>query len=368
MTFPLVYVGATQARVPVGIRERLQADALRRQTLAASALSLAEGALILSTCERFEIYASRSNADAAAWISLVAREFDFSTAVLSTHLHCAKGAAVARHLFRVSAGLESRRLGERHILRQVREAYAAGLAARSLDAVLSVLGRSALHVGKLVRRETGIADAGGSIVNLALERLLPRPVARNSSDFCVVVLGTGMLAREAVARLARIGGVDVVVVSRSLDRARLLAQRCGVRAEPLHRLAPCLRAADGLLACTTAGAGFLVDRRAIGTRTRKPLQVVDLGIPRNVDPDAGAVPGVRLVHLEHLHGFARATPAAITTAEDLIERELCRVHAWYRGHRAAGDIQRASPAPAASRAERRAAHEHIARIKAQVAA
>jgi glutamyl-tRNA reductase len=364
----LLYAGLTQDRVPVGIRERVQADTARRRQLARSAARLADGVLLLSTCERFEVYASARTSEVRTWINHLAHEFGFSADALAPHLRFRHGDDAARHMLRVAAGLESRLLGEPHILRQVRATYLEGLAHRELGPVLSALGRAAVHTGRRVRRETSLAAAGGSLMTLALERLCGGP-ADSLRGRRVIVLGTGMLAREAVDRLVRSNGAHVTVVSRVFDRAAKLAQRFGADAAPPADLAEAVRSADALLACSAAVDGFLVDRRAIGQRRRPlPMRIVDLGIPRNIDPDVASLAGVQLVHLEGLHAFAQVSPVVIASAEAIVARELERFNEWQCARRVASRIAGLTREGERSLAERRALHAHIARLKAQVAA
>lgn len=360
----LLYCGITQDRVPVGIRERIQADAPRRRRLAALAQPLAGRLLVLSTCERFELYADAREGSPRAWTALLAREFGFSLDALAPHLCFRAGEAAAEHLLRVSAGLESRLLGEPHILRQVRAAYLDGLTHRELGATLSALGRAAIHAGKCIRRETALASAGNCVVSLALDRLLPRTAPRAGLRH-VVVLGTGMLAREALHRLRRQSDLRITLLSRSDVRAAELASRYGIDAAPLRMLPLLLRRADALLACSAAADGFLVHRRSIRRRREHPLQLVDLGLPRNIDPDAGSLPGVNLVALEQLHAFDTASPEAIRAAEAIVARELQRFAAWRRGHVQSADI---AALAADADCDRRSRHARIARLKAQVAA
>ncbi|HRX87352.1 MAG TPA: glutamyl-tRNA reductase [Phycisphaerae bacterium] len=367
MSGSLLYCGMTQDRVPVGIRERVQADAARRRELVALAQPHVAGLLVLSTCERFELYADAHTVEAACWTALLARAFSFSTDALAPHLHFRRGEVAARHLLRVSAGLESRIVGEPHILRQVRTAYIDGLEHGELGATLSTLGRTALHVGKRVRRETQLASTGQSITALAIEKLLAGSFSQ-SSQRRIIVLGTGMLARDALARLARRPYTSVAVVSRGYARAVELAGRFDVDALPLSELPRALRRADALLACSNAAQGFLVQRRCVHSRRQQPLQIVDLGLPRNVDPDLASVPGVQLVQLERLHGFGTAAPAALASAERIVERGLQRFIDWQHGHAQAACIAAVQEGVAATAAQRRDRHVRIRRLKSQVAA
>jgi glutamyl-tRNA reductase len=177
-----------------------------------------------------------------------------------------------------------------------------------------------------------------------------------------------MLAREALNQLGRAAAARVVVVSRAQERACCLAERFGAQAAPLSALAALLPEADALLACSHAANGFLLDRRGVGPRRQRCLRIVDLGLPRNVDPDVASLPGVRLTQLERLHGFAAACPHAIAAADAIVAQELRRFEEWRqaRVHRGeiAGWLREASAAPA----QRRALHARIACLKAQVAA
>jgi len=361
----LLYIGMTQDRVPVGIRERVHADAARRRRLAGATAMLADGVLLLNTCERFEVYASARVREARSWIDFLARGFGFSRDALTPYVRFLHGEDASRHLFRVAAGLESRLLGEPHILRQVRAAYLESLAHRELDPQLCALGRAAVHTGRRVRRETSLAATGESLITLALQRLSGGASLRGHN---VVVLGTGMLAQEAAARLIRSTGAKIVLVSRVFERAAALAARVGAQPAASARLGDLLATADGLLACSSAAHGFLVDRRCVGDRRLRPLRIVDLGIPRNIDPDVATLPGVQLVPLAAIHAFTSASPASVEAADAIVARELERLQDWQRARQVAARIEGLCQEIGQSPGERRILHEHITRLKAQVAA
>jgi len=362
----LFYLGFTQQRVPVGIRERLHADASRRRRIVRATAELADGALVLSTCERFEIYADARIAQPGPWIALLAREFGFSQDALIAHAQTRHGLTVAEHMLRVASGLESRLLGERNVHRQLRSAFLEALAHGELGPTLTMLGQAAIHTGKRVRRTTNLAAAGKSIVDLACHRL--HAANTDKSARRIVLLGTGVLAREALVRLAGRRGSHLTVVSRSLSRARALADRYGADAARLGELPRALSRSWALIACSDSTGGFLVDRTTLEHRTSRPLSIIDLGVPRNVDPDLATVPGVDLTQLEQLHAFDTAPAVEVRKAEAIVARQVDRFEHWSRARHVAPEIRSLLNRAEGSPSDRRLIHERIARLKAQVAA
>jgi glutamyl-tRNA reductase len=383
----LLYLGVTQAQTPVGIRERLVADRAGRRALGARLTRNAEGVLLLATCERFEVYLSNPGREVPHWIGLLSAEFGFSQSALAGYVRVEHGARAARHLLRVAAGLESRQLGEGNILRQVRAAYLEGLADATLGPQLCALGRSAICTGKRVRRFTALGTGADKTVKLALDRL--RAHAPPEDRPHLLILGTGALAKSALAGATNYRGTRaerrvrcadqhpadrtgthwqrITVVSRSAERAADLAGRYGVTAARLDALPQLVAGADAVLACSTAHAGFLVHHRTLRNRRARPLRLVDLGVPRNIDPDVAVLPNVTVTHLEQLHAFASAPASAITSAEALVARELVRFERWQQA-RAHRDRIRAWTAGPLTRAQQRAVHERIEQLKRTVAA
>ena len=330
---PFHVVGLSHHTAGIQLREQLaftQAEAaawLQGQAAAGST------ALLLSTCNRCEIYWT-GGPDLEAWF----RDFALTRgAPLGESLLRLDGEAAVRHLFDVAAGLESQVLGEAEVLGQVRQAYdaarAAGTANRLIDTILS----AALVAGRRVRRETKLgrhpASVGSAAVDVAAS-LAPLEPAR------VLIVGAGEVA-EAVLRALRGRTYRTAVVTRRLERAASLASSFGAVAGEWDALDAMLAAADVVFVGTSASVPVLEAARlaeAVGDGGRQ-VAVFDLSVPRNVDPAARDVPGVKLFDLDDLQqlrcpveGFSSPT---IDHARRLVKEELERLKGTLRA-RAAG--------------------------------
>jgi glutamyl-tRNA reductase len=206
------------------------------------------------------------------------------------------------HLFAVAAGLDSMVVGETQVLGQLRAAYGLARDERTVGRALHPVAQRALRVGKRVHTETGIDRAGASLVSVALDRAESRGRALDGSR--ALVVGAGSMGALAATTLSR-RGADVVVSSRTAASAARLAESVGGRAADLADLPAELAAADVLVACTGATGlviGTDVVAAALAQRPERPLVIIDLALPRDVDPEVAGVPGVHVVDLALLQG------------------------------------------------------------------
>jgi glutamyl-tRNA reductase len=199
-------------------------------------------------------------------------------------------------------------VGESQILGQVRAAYSLGIESGSVGSVLHELTQTALRVGKRVHTETGIDRAGASIVSVALDRAAE--VLGPLTERRALVVGAGSMGALAGATLRRRGVTDIVVANRSPERAARLAASLDGRATPLADLADEIGSAD-VVVSTTGSTGLVVEASMIGQRGDRPLVVLDVALPRDVDPAVAALPGVTYVDLDTL----RSSGAAVTDEE-----------------------------------------------------
>jgi glutamyl-tRNA reductase len=272
--------------------------------------------VVLSTCNRVEVYTvvETFHGGLADVTSVLARHAGVDPAQLSGSLYVHYSAAAVEHLFAVAAGMDSMVVGEAQILGQLRTAYATADEAGTVGRTLHELVQYALRVGKRVHAETDIDHVGASVVGEALsdaERLLAGLTGRRA-----VLVGAGAMGGLAAAALRRAGIGEVVVLNRTTANGQRLAASladAGVsaRAAGLDTLAGELATADVVLACT--GATDVVvpaDLVATGATGRtSPLIVCDLGLPRDVDPAVGGLPGVTLVNLDTLRERLLDAPA-----------------------------------------------------------
>ena len=297
-------VGLSHHTAPVTVLERaaLSADAVEKLLADVHSAEHICEAVAVVTCNRVELYADvatfHGGVDEIS--SLLARHVQADLAELTSHLYVHYEEAAVSHLFHVASGLDSMVVGESQILGQVREAYRRAQAAETVGRVLQALFPAALRVGKRCHAETGIDSAGRSVVTVGLAAVAPAGVAGSQA----LVVGAGSMAALAASTLVR-EGADVVVASRSADRAERLAGIVGGRAIELSRLSRALVDVDVVVSCTGAAEVVLTAdmvEAAVRERGARPLRVLDVALPRDVDLAVHALPGVVAADLATLAG------------------------------------------------------------------
>ena len=292
----VLVVGISHRSAPVSLLERVAVDPEGAAKLAkdvAAGEHVTEAAVI-ATCNRLEIYADvdRFHGSVEELSGLLVERAGRSTEALLPHLYVHYDDGAVSHLFQVAAGLDSMAVGEAQILGQTRDALARGQEGGTVGPALNVLFQQALRVGKRAHAETGIDQAAPTLVSAALDHV--GDVAGRRT----VVVGAGSIASLATATLVRRGATDVVVVNRTPDRASRLAAEHGIRAAALADLADEVADADLVVTCT-GSTGVLLTTEMVADLGR-PLDVVDLALPHDVEPGVGELPGVTLVTLADL--------------------------------------------------------------------
>ncbi|MBA2740162.1 MAG: glutamyl-tRNA reductase [Nocardioidaceae bacterium] len=360
----ILAVGISHHSAPVALLERLalDADGAAKLALEVGQTDHATEALVVSTCNRVEVYADvdRFHGSVEAISDLFASLVGAARDDVVPHLYVHYDDAAVAHLFALAAGLDSMVVGESQILGQVRAALQRGQEQGSVGPVLNGAFQQALRVGKRGHAETGIDQAGPSVVSAALDRVAALGVAVEGAR--AVVVGAGAMAGLAVAHLARRGAGEVVVVNRTPDRAARLAASVGGRSAGFHELTAELSAADVIVSCTGA-AGVVVHAGQLGEPLARrspanPLAIVDLALPHDVDPEVASAPAavyvglaaladdlangaaaadverVRAIVGEEVLAFlgarssARATPTVValrSMATDVVDAELTRL-------------------------------------------
>ena len=307
----LLVAGLSHRTAPISLRERL---ALGPAELPAALdglltrVGLPEG-LILSTCNRTEIYGRPESVDHAAHVRdyLAGLRPELSGELdPDRHLYLHRGDDAVRHLFRVVSGLDSLVLGEVDIARQVNRAYDVACSAGAVGPVLNRAVPRALQVGKRVRTRTSICRGIASVAGAAVS-LVDR-VFRDPASCSVLAVGAGDTVRTALRSLCpRTAEGRLVVVNRTRSRAESVAQEFGGRAGSLDDLPALAADADVVITATNASEPLLLDGelgpRLAGRRSR-PLLVLDLGVPRDVDPSLAKRRGVYLYAVDDLHAIA----------------------------------------------------------------
>ena len=317
----LALVGVSHHHAPVELRERA---ALELPDAAALARELAVGreAVVLSTCNRTEIYVAAEDAEASALEALRSLGGDELARVayrLTDH-------AAALHLFRVAAGLDSLVPGEGEILGQVRAAYEAG----APGPLLNRLFHEAVRAGKRARSQTTIGESPSSVP--AAGAALAQQVFGDLAGRSVLVIGAGAVGELAARGLASRGATIAAVASRSLEHARELAEGFGAEASGLDDLRQRLGEVDVVVACTSSPS-FLVASEDISDRRGRPLFLIDLAVPRDVDPAVNELDACYVYDIDDLQAVVDATFVGrrreAERAETIVAEEAERFRTWH---------------------------------------
>ena len=320
----LFALGLNYRSAPLSLRERLAiaGDGLPQALGELRQQPGVHEAAILSTCNRTEIFTvGGEQPRLSAWLSQRAALPD---AELAPHLCAYNRPRTVRHALRVAAGLDSMILGEPQILGQMKEAYRVARAENSLGPILTRLFQHAFRVAKQVRSQTGIGARPVSVAAAASS--LTGEIFADLRGREVLIIGAGDTARLVTEHLYKMGAPRVTIANRSLDHARALAQRFEAAVCALDSIEPHLGRADVVVA-TAATRERLIDRaltrRAFATRKRKAVLMIDLGVPRNIDPDVNGDEDIYLYSIDDLQAVTAqnraAREAAARDADSIIE-------------------------------------------------
>jgi glutamyl-tRNA reductase len=350
-TLSLVAVGVNHRSAPIDLLEKL---AINEERLPKALHELTSNddiveAVVLSTCNRIEVYATvlAFHSGVQAIQNFLSEFCHVEPEELADRMYTFHEDGAAKHLFRVASGIDSMIVGESEILGQVRRAYQSAVAEGSVGRLLGAAFRTALRVGKRARTETGIGREPISVSSAAVElaRRAFGPEVRSLADKKIAVVGAGKMGRLAAKALADSGATDVTVVNRSPERARELAHLFGGRAESLDDLDRVLTDVDIVLCSTTASQSVIgkpIVERAMSDRADRPLFIVDIAVPRDVEADVADVPGVVLRDIDDLKGVAEAGLGSrmgeVSKVESLITDEIARFMMWERSIEAAPTI------------------------------
>ncbi len=339
----LIVVGLNHRTVPVELLERMTVAeiALPKVLHDLTAREHLLEAVALSTCNRTEIYArcTRFHAAVGDVAEFLAAHSGADPDDFADHLYTYYDDAAVTHLFSVAAGLDSMIVGESEILGQVRHAWEAAVREGSATQLLPQLFRHAVESGKRVRTETGIGRHPVSVpsaaVTVAAEQLGTLEDAR------VLVIGAGSMGRGLTSTLRSRGVADLLVANRTAERAGALAAHVGGSAVPLADIADTLVDVDVLFS-STASPDVLVERATVemvmACRNGRPLLILDVALPRDVDPGVGDIDGVSLLDLDDLKDYAQRSAerrrAEIGKVREILSAEIER----YRAERASREV------------------------------
>ena len=336
--------GVSHRSAPVSVLEQLSTDESEQVKLVDRIMQspLVTEAMVLSTCNRVEVYAvvDAFHGGLSAIGQVLADQSGMTVPDLTKYAYVRYSEAAVEHFFAVASGLDSAVVGEQQVLGQVRRAYAAAEANRTVGRTLHELAQRALAVGKRVHSETGIDAAGASVVSVALGMADTKLEGLHGKT--AVVVGAGAMGALSAAHLTRAGIANVYVVNRSLPRAQRLARKIrdsGTPAEALDldNLSAALANAHIVVSCTGAVRPVvsLADVHNALTASRRedtPLVICDLGMPRDVDPAVSGLPGVWVVDMDRIQRepSARAAAADAEAARHMVAAEVATYLAGQR--------------------------------------
>jgi glutamyl-tRNA reductase len=325
----LLAVGVSHHHAPLQVRERLFLADGHAVELAAELAGDGVEAVVLSTCNRTEVYLVGGNGERAR------EELEHRSGLeLAGVLASWEDEAAVEHLFRVSSGLDSLVPGEAQILGQVRQAYDAALTAGATGPLLNRLFEEALRAGKRVRTEARLAELPESVAASAVE--LAEETLGGLERRRALLFGAGKMSELAALDL-KARGAEVVVSSRTLESAEELAERVGGRAAPFDAVAVELTDADLVLSATRCPYPIL-HAEAVQPRT-KPLVLVDVAVPRDLDPAIGELEGCTLFDIDALGEGLVGREEDVREAEAIVEQEAARFAEWRHSRGAAGAIR-----------------------------
>ena len=327
----LVVLGLSHKTAPVEIREKfaIPADAISNTAELVRAAGFTES-FILSTCNRVELYALGDDPlEIGKLRQVMAAMGSARVRKLDKHLYDLRGGEAIRHLFRVAASLDSMVIGEPQILGQLKTAFDTCRGAGVTGPTLNRACERAFSVAKRVRTETGIGRSSVSISSVAVD--LAREIFGDLRTCTVALVGAGEMGELAARNLVQGGVASLIVANRSLDRARALAESLGGHPRELDELPGLLVEAD-ILVTSTGARGYLIEKRAVkkAMRARKyrPLFLIDIAVPRNIDPSANSLENVYVYDVDDLQGIANENQASrereAEQAEAMVESEAQR--------------------------------------------
>ena len=330
----LFALGLNHQTAPLAVRERVVFHVERlRDALGELRRGFAREAAILSTCNRTELYvAGDEPAATAEWL---ARYHRFEPDGLSPYLYTLPREQAVRHVFRVAAGLDSMVLGEPQILGQLKEAARAAESAGTLGTLLHKLFQRSFAVAKEVRSTTRLGAESVSMAAAAVRlaaRIFPRV-----SDQRVLFIGAGEMIELCATHFAAQSPARIAVANRTLERAEKLAHRFNAQALELRSLAEHLHEFDIVVSCTASSLPILgkgLVERALRARRRRPIFMVDLAVPRDIEPEAGELDDVFLYTLDDLGQVVSANldarRSAVAQAEAIIDTQVGQFMHWMR--------------------------------------
>jgi glutamyl-tRNA reductase len=328
----ILCLGLNHTTAPLNLREKLALDedvvriALARLACGHVGMPVTE-LVFISTCNRIELYAVSNQLAFAELEAFLSEVSGVSVDQFRPHLYHFNDMDAVHHLFEVAAGLDSLVIGEPQILGQVMRALELARGQNTAGSILNRLFQAAIHAGKRTRTETAISRNPASVSSLAAS--LSERVVHKISEAQIVILGAGEMAELAVEALRKRGAEKILVVNRTLERAHTLAQRWDAQAATFEHLHAALNSADILIASTGAPHTLIsptMVNEIMQRRADRPLVLIDIAVPRDIDPDVAKIPHVKLYDIDNLnaqleHSLAERM-AEVPQVKNILDEEL----------------------------------------------
>lgn len=338
--------GVNYRTAPVHVRERMaiaHPDRIEVSRLLQLKAGLSE-VVVLWTCNRVEIYgvaARNQQIDVAPMFECLSREMPS----LSSHVYCHRGQDALKHLFRVASGLDSMVLGETQITGQVRDAYEAARQEKLTGKILNSAFQKALQTAKAVRTQTSIGRGARSVGGVAVAHAREVLGAKGLKKPAVLMIGAGEMAACCLRHLQKKGECSVVVANRSVDRARKLAAEFKGSAVPFAEMYDAMAVADVVIS-STGSPSTVINRNdlepVMQARADRPLVIIDIAVPRDVDPAVADINGVHLHDIDALQSTVDQTLGRwekdLEVCEGIIETEINNLLLQFKSRQATQNI------------------------------
>lgn len=300
----IIALGINHNTASIQLREQLAfgEEEIRATLSSATSTTAFAELVVLSTCNRTEFYAVSSHLTFADLETFLSEACGVPVDAFHAHVYKYMDIEAAHHLFEVAAGLDSLVIGEPQILGQIVRALELSRGHNTAGSVLNRLFQAAIHAGKRARTETNISRNPASVSSLAAS--LAERVVHPIAEAQVVVIGAGEMAELAVEALRKRGAQKILVVNRTLDRAHAIADRWGADIATFENINDALVSADIVISSTGAPHLILTERMvrdAMTAREHRPLVLIDIAVPRDIDPEAANIPHVKLYDIDHLN-------------------------------------------------------------------
>ncbi len=341
----IVVVGVDHTTAPIALREQLACSPRQVPQILRATQQVAQEAILLSTCNRLELYAVCAEEQEAPvnLLSVLSEIRQVPSAELEAHSYHFADEQAITHLFGVTCGLYSLVPGEVQIQGQVVEALELAQGGGYSGPLTSALFRAALATGKRARNETAISRNATSISHVAVQ--LSRHLFPNFNEACVLLVGSGKMSELAAHHLCDNGAKSLIIINRTQSHAVELAQRFGAQHRSFTELLPSLVAADIVISSTTAPRAILtleLMQEVMKQRANRSLLLIDIALPRDIDPDVATLPGIHLYNLDHLQATVNEGISLrrqeVEHVRSIIAEEVNTFERWLRSLGVVGTI------------------------------